>query len=316
MPRLRRSLLGAAAACVVACAGSWLAGEVSPLTLYQKTARAALVARVRATDDSTRRPTLEVLHVFKGDYTRPYLTIVPFRQDYASEKPWLRSEVFREGREYVLFLDPYHEEAKAGDFPVETPEAAPPEENSLFVVLNAHLGVLDVPAEGGEALTGALERFASILALREFDLQARAFRALLREPNPYLLEAGLDEVARFRLATEDDLDPLEATLGSVRPSFRRSAAEILGQIGDDARRAGRRLSRQSEIVDRIAARALTDEAAEVRAESARSLGLLGGPEAGALLRRISRQDADQQVRYSAEVALAEIEGGLPPPRHR
>ncbi len=314
--RLSRSLPGAAAACVVACAGSWLPGEISPLTLYQKSARAALVARVRATSDSTRRPVLEVLHVFKGEYKQPHLTIVPFRQDYTSEKAWLRSEVFREGREYVLFMDPYHEEAKGADFPVEAPAAAPPEENTLFVVLNAHLGVLDVPAEGGEALTSALERFASILALREFDLQTRAFRALLRETNPYLLEAGLDEVARYRLATEDDLDPLEAALGSTRSSFRRSAAEILGQIGDDARRAGRKIARQREIIDRVAARALTDEAAEVRSESARTLGRLGGAEAGPLLRRISRQDADQQVRYSAEVALAEIEGGLPPQRHR
>lgn len=306
----------AAAAFVIAAAWGAPRAEVSPLTLHQMAARATLVARVRAIADSTRRPILEVLQVFKGRYGHAFLTIVPFRQDYASEKPWLRPEVFRKGREYVVFLDPHDPESEEDRFPVETEEAPPPQEHPLFEVLNAQSGAIEIPAEGGEALTGALERFASIQALREFDLQARAYRALLRESNPHLVEAGLVEVARFDLAVEDDLDALETLLSSPRASFRRASVEILGQLGAAAREAGRRMARLDEILDRVAARALGDESPEVRAESARALGLIGGAQAGPLLRRISIQDADQQVRYRAEVTLAEIEGGLGPRRPR
>lgn len=316
--RLPRALaLGAAALGVALVLGAPPAlAEIEQLTLYQKTARAALVVRARATSDSTRRPVLEVLQVLKGTYSHPFLTIVPFRQDYTSERPWLRSESFRTGREYVLFLNPYEAEPEDDDFPVEDPRGEELEDppSTLFIVLNAHLGVLDIPAEGAEALTSALGRFASILALHEFDLQSRAFRALLRESNPHLLEAGLEQVARFRLGVEDDLDALEPILSANRVSFRRSAVEILAQIAAEARREGRTLARRAPIYDRVASLALADDAVEVREQSVRALAEIAGPDAGPILRRISLQDPDQGVRYSAEVTLAEIEGQVEPRR--
>jgi hypothetical protein len=287
------------------------AAAVRSLTLYQKTARASLVARVRSTSDSARRPRLDVLAVYKGRYASSHLFIVPFREDYANPKPWLRTEVFRKGREYVLFLDPYDPTKEDDAFTSGPPRPQADEpENQLFVVLNANRGVLDIPSEGEEALIGALKRFGEILALREHDPQAEAFRDFLRESNPYLVEAGLAEVARFRLATEEDLEPLLAILASPRAIYRRGAARILGQLGEEARLTGRALREHGEVFDQVANRAFNDRDPGVRAEAARSIGLFGGSGAREILMRIGRQDPDQEVRYQAEVALLEMKGEI------
>src|SRR5882724_2637161 len=105
----RRLAFFAAAALLVP--GGSPRGDVRPLTLYQKVARAPLVARVRATSDSTRRPTLEVLEIYKGFYPGRFLSVVPYFQDNSNPKPWLHREVFRKGEESVLFLSPYERDA-------------------------------------------------------------------------------------------------------------------------------------------------------------------------------------------------------------
>ena len=59
--------------------------EVRPLTFYQKVARATLIVRARAESDSTRRPKMEIVEVYKGFYPARSLTIVPFFQDNANQ---------------------------------------------------------------------------------------------------------------------------------------------------------------------------------------------------------------------------------------
>lgn len=286
-------------------------GEVRPLTLYQKTARASLVALVRATSDSTRRPPLEVLEVLKGSYAAKTLYIVPFFQDYANPKPWLQREVFRKGEKYFLFLVPYDENRDDDAFPEAGKRAATDGENEdrhLFVVLNANQGVLDVPAEGGTAIADALERFSAILAMDQYDDQANALRALLAERNPYMIEAGLTETERFHLEREEDVPVLVGLLGSPRGAFRSGAARLLGDLAGRSRQAGTPLQRQAEVLERLGALARTDEDPEVRVAGVQSLVRLGSGDAEALLEAIAREDPSQDVRYAAEVGLIEMTG--------
>jgi len=290
-------------------------GDVRPLTLYQKTARASLVAKVRATSDTTRRPPLEVIEVFKGAYAGKTLYIVPFIQDYGNPKPWLQREVFRKGEEYFLFLDPYDRNRDDDAFPEagEKAERSPEEDEeektkTLFVVLNANQGVISVPAEGGDAIADALKRFSAILAMGQYDRQAVALRGLLVEKNPYMIEAGLGETRRYHLATPEDLDALVALLTSPRDEFRSGAAELLGDLTGRMRSAGTPLQRQEEILELLGGVARTDREPKVRVAGVRAVARVGGKNAEALLEAIAREDSSQDVRYAAQVALVEISG--------
>lgn len=290
-------------------AWTWGLAEVTPLTLYQKTARASLVVRARATSDSTRRPIMEVLRVFKGAYGKPRLVIVPFRREEVGEKMWLRPEVFRAGREYLLFLSPYDPFRDDDDFFTEDETPPSAGDGSLFVVLNAQRGVLELPAEGREALFQAVERFARITVMLDYDAQCRELRALLSEPNPIMVEAGLRQVAEYRLAQAADAEALVSLLDSSRPAFRSGAVKILGQLSAEPALGPQESQR---IRGRIVSAALGDTVPQVRVEAVRALGRLGGDQARDLLARISRDDPDQEVRYLAEILLAEMTGAIPP----
>ena len=311
MRKARGRTLGALLSVAVLGASQGSAwAEVRPLTLYQKTARAELVIRCRAQSDSTRRPPMEVLEVFKGVYPGKILNIVPFEQDYANPKPWLKREVFREGQEYVLFLDSYDPDEDAAFQPERPPSQAHDEKaEHLFVLLNADQGMSAVPPEGAGALIDAVKRFVAILALGQHDLQAEALRGLLREKNPYLIEAGLEQVARFDLAVEEDVLPLLAILKSPRDSFRAGAVRLLGALGRAAREAGREMRARDEIFTTATDRAYNDAAAVVRREAVHAVAAIGGEGALAVIRAVAERDPDQDVRYAALVALAEIGGG-------
>lgn len=315
--RRKRGSLAVLLAAILPAAGVPARAEVRPLTLYQMTARAKLVAHVRAVSDSTRRPPLEVLEVYKGPDPGKRIRIVPHTQDNSNPKPWLRREVLREGEEYFLFMNPYDPDPDDDPF-----EPAPPEAEGkasggldpLYTVLNAHQGVLSIPAEGGGALSEALKRFSGILALREHDLQARAFRQLLREENPFLVEAALVEMDRFDLTTVKEMDPLLELLASRRPDFRAGSARLLAGLARSLRDQGRDLPRRDRIMGRIADLARDDPEVSVRLEAVRAIRHLGGDEAAPLLRAVGSSDEDQEVRYRAQVMLLELTGRIPPRR--
>jgi len=306
------ALLGAIA-CLCGATSVSLA-DVRPLTLYQKVARATLVVKVRAQSDSTRRPIMDVLEIYKGFYPASTLTIVPFAQDYANPKPWLRREVFRKGEESILFLKPFDkdedtafndpDESSSGPGPQNSDEDASAE--SLFVLLNADQGKFAVPVEGAEAVTGAIRRIAGILAMGQSDVQSDALRGLLQDKNPYLIEAGLDEVSRYDLARQEDVPHLLDILASPRDEFRRDALHILGQIAAAARAARGELRERRDILARVVDRALKDLSAPVRTEAVRTLERMRGDGVVAILDAVRSGDSDQNVRYAAGVALISI----------
>lgn len=265
-------------------------GAVETLTLYQKTARASLVVRARALSDSTRRPEMEVIEIYKGSYSGRSLSIAPHFEDYGSPTPWLRREVFHKGEESILFLSPYRDEFGRD------------EGAGTFALLNADQGKLEVPAEGGDALVAALRRFVGILSMDQHDHQCEALRGLLGEKNPYLVEAALAECRKFRMGEPQDTDALFGLLASRRAEFRAGALTILGQILTDQRAlGGPELQSRQAIFERVASQARTDEDEGVRKEAVDVLGAFADSAALALVESIGRNDASQSVRYQAQV---------------
>ena len=272
---------------------------IEPLTLYQKTARAPLVVKARALSDSTRRPMVEVLMIFKGSCPAKIITIAPHFEDNSAPTPWLRREVFRAGVESILFLTPY-QDVFGRD-----------EGEDTFAVLNADQGKVEVPAEGGDALLEALHRFAEILSLGQHDLQGDALRSLLLAKNPFLLEAGLSECRKYHLAGKEDVGPLLALLKNPRPGFRSGSLTLLSQILDDSRTArpdgsGLDSGLTGAIYEQVAAAARLDAEETVRTEAVGALESFGGASSLVLLEEIGRRDASQNVRYAAQVSAMRL----------
>lgn len=283
---------------------------VRPLSLFQKTARASLVVRARATSDSTRRPSLEVLDVIKGSYPQKTLTIVPFLQDNTNPKPWLQREEFKKGEVYYLFLKPFDPNTDDDAFESGRDRAPRGEKSDrLFVSLNANQGVLPVPVEGGTAIEEALRRFASILASVQYDQQAKSLRALLGESNPYLVEAGLGETERFHLAEPEDVPALLVLTDSHRVDFRAAAIRILGDLAERIRNGGGTIPRREETIEKVTGRAQSDRDEDVRRDAVVALAQLGGEHVAPVLRAIAEKDSSQSVRYAAGVALLGMSEG-------
>jgi hypothetical protein len=269
--------------------------EVEDLTLYQRTGRASLVVRVRALSDSTRRPQVLVLETMKGTYpVRTRLTVVPHFEDNARPTPWLRREVFRKGEESVLFLERY-----VDDF-------GRPGDAQTFRVMGASQGKLDVPPEGADAVLTAVRRFAAVQALGQMEAQARALREMLREKNPYLLEAALSECRRFHMGEPQDAPQLIPLVEHERPDLRAGALGLLTQILQGADPSGAPDFPRQRIFEAVAARARLDEDPRVRSAAVKTLASFGDEPALALLEDIGTADASQHVRYEAMVAARQL----------
>jgi hypothetical protein len=112
---------------------------------------------------------------------------------------------------------------------------------------------------------------------------------------------------------EDDVPTLLGLLKSDRSSVRSASLRILAQIAEGARAASRDLHDRQEVFTRLVDRAYSDSSIDVRREAVKALLSVGGDGTAAVLRAVSKNDADQQVRYEAEVALLSLSGGPRPP---
>lgn len=301
---------GVAALCVALLFADLAWPDVERLTLYQKTARSALVVRARCLSSSTRKPQVRVLETIKGSAPAETLTIIPHFEDNTSPTPWLQREVFKQGEESILFLEPYRDEFGRDEGP------------ATFSALGANQGKMEVPTEGAEALLEALRRFSEILAMGQLDRQATALRGFFREKNPFLVEAALEECARFRLAAPEDVPPLVDLLKSPRPEFRAGSLRLLGQLVAEGLRGaadGPELPPDAQLFETAAAVIRFDEEATVRRSAVTVLEALGGGAAQTLLEEIGRMDSSQMVRYDAQVAAHRLrqavrQGAGKPPR--
>ncbi len=242
---------------------------------------------------------MKVLEVLKGDYNAQELVVVPHFQDRYRPTPWLEREVFREGEESILFLEPYVDDfGRAGD-------------PDTFSLLNADQGKVPIPTEGRAALLDALRRLIEIQSIEAYDDQINALRGTLQAANPFLIEAGLEQCARFHLATLEDTEVLLEMLNAPRPDFRSGALVLLGQIVHDGLVRDPGTAFSPTLFEKVATAANGDETDRVRASAIEALAAFHSPAALRVIEAVGSSDASQDVRYLAQITAHRLRGELP-----
>jgi hypothetical protein len=288
-------LLGVAA--VLAAAGApGVRAELLQLTLFEKPAQSDLVVRGRVIRGDLRLAEVAVEEVLKGEYERPSLFVV-FRLDNFTRKNWEEKVLFRNGEPVLLFLKIFAKESG------EKPYA------DRFSLVRGVQGKVDLPAEGAAAILDATRRFVRVQAQTDIEQSRRELAAFLEDPNPLVVEAGLQEVHRLRLALEKSVPRLLRLLDHPSPVFRQGALRILGQVLDRRTDGAQSLPNEDHVVSLILGRAREDETVEVRVEAVRALEARGKRDVVAVLEQIARTDPRQSVRFEAGLAVYELKRG-------
>jgi hypothetical protein len=290
-------LLGLVALTSACFAGPAAAGIDAP-SLWKKTFRATLVARVTVVDGDNRMARLAVNEVIKGEYQREMLKVV-FRAVNLSRDLWDEKIEFPQDAHMIVFLRPFVKKGKIN--------AA-----DQFELVGGHHGLEDVPAEGNDAYLQAIRRFVEIQSLDSQLAIWKQASALLHEENPYLVQAGFEQVLKFRLADESMVPVLLERLEDDTVGFRSQAAECLGDVLEDARRDDKTLMGEDHLRDLLLFTAMNDSEVNVRVEAIRALEFGRDPNLVPTFRRIAQEDPSQAVRYQAERAIYEIQGGPEP----
>jgi hypothetical protein len=285
-------LLGVAAG-LAAAVITQARAELIQLTLYEKPAQSDLVVRGKVVRGDLRLAEVAVDEVLKGKYERPTLFVV-FRLDNFTRKNWEEKVLFQNGESVLLFLKPFEKESG------ERPFA------DRFSLVRGVQGKVDLPAEGSEAILDATRRFVRVQAQTDIDQSRRELVAFLRDPNPLVVEAALQEVQRLRLGREAGVPDLLKLLAHPSPEFRQGALRILGQALDHRTNGGPPLPNEDHVVGLILGRAREDEADEVRVAAVRALEARGKRDVVAVLEQIARTDPRQMVRFEAGLAAYEL----------
>ncbi len=282
----------AAVAAVAAAAGAARA-DVRPLSLYERTARASLVVRAEVTDGEHRLAVLRTRDVVKcsiperpGDSFR-----IAYKLDSFTRRPWEDKISFRTGERVLLFLRKFTKED--GEKP----------EGDLYTLLWGAQGKFLLPPEGEEAHVQAVTAFAAVQAIPALEEQEARLEEMIADRNPIIAEAALEQLHVQGLGDPALIPSLVAFFDHDRETLRLGAMRLLRRILEDARLAGTAVPAREDLADRIRGLVVADPAAALRAEAVGVLHALGGEDARAFLRRVSREDPSQAVRYEAEKAL-------------
>jgi hypothetical protein len=184
-----------------------------------------------------------------------------------------------------------------------------PGQSGLLRPAGGWLGKIPLPAEGADALLDAVKR---VIAFQDSNSAWGSTTELvgwLTGPNPWLVDAALEQVARLGLADRETVPGLLDRSRDVRPERRVAVVDALGtalsrgrlepQGGntseDDLVRAVR------ETLVRLAR---TDPDSRVRRAAVRQLAGSGIPGVRGILEAIARDDSSHDVRYEAAAATA------------
>ena len=295
---LRRAVAVVAGAALLSIAPAAAADAVR-LTVFERMARADLVIRARTLDGAMRFADCEVLEVVRGAYPSQRIQIA-FRLDNMLRPNWDDRIVFDDGVESILLLAPAIDAAGAPLGP------------DKFSLVGGFFGKIDLPPEGAEAHIQAFRKMGEILGLTDIHAAWEAYRALLGETNPYLIETGFHEVLKFRLGNQAMVPVLLGHLESRHDAFRGDALGVLAQIFESGKRRGTRLDNEDHVVARILTAAITDDNPDVRVRAVRALQAFGRPEILPPLREVAKDDPSQHVRYQASLSLYQLGHGGPP----
>ena len=289
-----------AAAALASPRPAW--AELKPLTLYQRCGRSPWVILGDVTDGDDRFAKVKVVEVFKGEYAGESLRVAHRLENFL-RKNWEGKIAFGADDRVVLFLKRYDPE-ETGVEKVPNKLAA----EDMFASTFGAMGVFALPAEGEDAYVEAIREFSVATAIEDAVEQEEAVLSFLRSRNPHILQAGLEQVRDRRLAFDPHVPVLMDLVENPRAPIRLNALQILGQVAEDLNAANRKLPDQADLVDRLKGKVLSDESDIYRSEALKVVVLLGGPEEAEFLRRISKEDPSQMVRYEASRALLNLGG--------
>jgi hypothetical protein len=293
-------LKSAAAACLSAfllgpaAALAQLGPEPERLNLFQLVARSDLVAHVRVRSGSLKHAVVEVQEALKGRTPFPVLRVA-FRDFNFTRHPGEDLIVFPDGQDEILFLVPYGANLR---------RRKDREKNrDLFTLFRGREGRITVPAEGPEALLGAVRRLSEIARLDPAS-QVEALEGLLDSPNPFLLQTALAEIERLRTAGSALLHRLIGFLGSPSATMRTGSLRVIAQIFASGKGGDDSLDEARAALAAVLERARNDGDETVRAQAVAAMAVWPDRrEVEGELKTIAGTDRSQSVRYEAEKAL-------------
>jgi len=297
-PRARGTLFATASVFLV-CLGLFAAAEAQARTLYEKLAYGRLII-IGTCLQQGWRAMIQVDEVLKGDLAAQRIQIA-FRLQNFERSPGDPEIGFIVGERAILVLEP------------DPMEGGDEKDVAVYGLSRGPEGKIDIPAEGAEALLGAVRRMVRIQSLGDQNEVWEEQRQLLREVNPLLVETGFQQVLKFRLGNESLLPLLSRYLSHPRDSFRLDALRVLAQIFDASRRRGERLSESGTLIAEVLVIARGDTSAEVRAQAIRVLSVSGRGDLREFMQEVARSDPSQLVRYEAQRSLLELEAPAPRP---
>jgi hypothetical protein len=277
-----------------------LQAEVAPLTLYQRCGRSPWIIIGTVADHDDRLARIKVVEVLKGSYDSATLRVVHRLENFLRER-WEGKIEFGPEEQVVLFLKRYDPEETQGTR-IPRKLRAP----DVFASSFGAQGVFALPAEGQEAYVEAVRAFAAATALEDPTEQEETVLGFLQSANPHILQAGLEQVLDRQLALPEHVTVLMRLVDYDREPVRLNALQVLEQVAGDLESSGRVLPNLADIVDRLKAKVLGSDSDLFRAESLKAVISFAGAAEAEFLRRLSREDPSQLVRYQASRGLVEL----------
>ena len=164
-------------------------------------------------------------------------------------------------------------------------------------------GVRELPAEGREALLGAVEQFIRVQDLDDDRLVWHRLGLMLEETHPILVQTALDQFLKFRRGEVQHLESLRPLLDHPSHQLRERTARLIGQIV--AHEPDDEIPDARVLRNELVARALRDGNLSVRLAATEALAGFEDDSVVKILEEIAERDPDQNVRYTAEKMVYE-----------
>ncbi len=270
------------------------AAEVSEKkTLYEKIAHSLLAIHGLTVSDDAKYAEIHVLEMLKGNYAEENLRI-SFRMDNFEREREEEKIIFNNGEEAIFLLEPLRDRSGS----IKDP--------SLFKLMDRAEGKIDLSPESGHILIAAVKRFIQIQSLESQHEIWKEQKKLLQEKNRFLIEAGFQEILKFRIGDWTQIPDLLQYLTGPDAEFQLNAAKVITQLFQDREEATANLEGWEEVIRTVIRTARGESDPRIRVEAIRALSAAGAESYQDVLEAISEDDESQLVRYEAQKALYEI----------
>jgi len=266
----------------------YLPGSTLP-NLYQRTGKVEL-ALLGVVAGPSHYAHFRVEEVFSGDYDLPEIFIVYRGESWGRRVEGRAPIKFEEGERYILFLNYYREKGE-----VQRP--------NLFELADGDWGKVKLTGEDQTVYVEAMRLLIGATARPTTEERRSVLIGLMGSPNYLAAGAAMYQAAELGLGSIEQIPVLLKQIQSGHSSVKASALRIIRRMGPTLPGT---LDRSS-VAEAVFLRVGWDggDAVEVRVEAVRALQTLG-PDAIPFLQQVSRDDADQMVRYRAAVAAVEL----------